>query len=282
MTNATNNDEQSALWNGPAGRAWVEMQDLLDAMMKPFEALLVEAAAGGTSVLDIGCGTGSTTLAIARSLGTAAHCTGVDISAPMLALARDRAGRADPPASLTSFVEADAQTHAFEPAAFDRLVSRFGVMFFNDPARAFANLRGAAAPGALLNVVVWRGAAENAFMTTAERAAASLLPDLPPRRLDAPGQFAFADRAKVEAILAAGGWADVALEPLDVRCAFPARELPRYIGWMGPVGNFLQKADAATRERVLAAVLPAFEPYVHGDEVRFEAACWRVAARAAG
>lgn len=278
MTNATNNDEQSALWNGPAGRAWVEMQDLLDAMMKPFEAPLVEAAAGGTRVLDIGCGTGSTTLAIARSLGTAAHCTGVDISAPMLALARQRAETAGSP---VAFVNADAQTHAFEPAAFDRLVSRFGVMFFNVPARAFANLRGAAAPGALLSVIVWRGAAENPFMTTAERAAAPLLPELPPRRLDAPGQFAFADRAKVETILAQSGWADVALEPLDVDCAFPAHELPRYVGWMGPVGNFLQKADAATRARVLAAVLPAFEPFVHDDEVRFPAACWRVTARAA-
>lgn len=277
MTTATNNDEQSALWNGPAGRAWVEMQDLLDGMMKPFEALLVDAAAGGTRVLDIGCGTGSTTLAIARSLDGAAHCIGLDISAPMLALARQRAAAAG---STATFIEADAQTHAFEPAAFDRLVSRFGVMFFADPARAFANLRAAAAPGALLHLIVWRGAAENPFMTTAERAAAALLPELPPRRPDAPGQFALADPAKVEALLARAGWTEVALAPLDVRCAFPARELPRYVGWMGPVGNFLQKADAATREQVLGAVLPAFEPFVHGDEVRLDAACWRVTARA--
>ena len=108
-------DEQTTLWNGPAGRAWVETQELLDQMFKPFEDLLVEAVSAGSGgrVLDVGCGTGSTTLAVARRLGAKGRCIGIDISDPMIAAARARAEREGTPAS---FIRANAQTHAFEPA----------------------------------------------------------------------------------------------------------------------------------------------------------------------
>src|SRR5438270_1708240 len=167
------NDEQTKLWNGLAGRAWVETQEALDRMFEPFERLLVEAAAAKAArgVLDVGCGTGSTTLAIARRLGASARCVGLDISAPMIAVAQGRAEREGSPAR---FITADAQRHAFEPASFDMIVSRFGVMFFDDPVGAFANLRRAARDGAELRCIAWRSAAENPFMTTAERAAAPL------------------------------------------------------------------------------------------------------------
>ena len=132
-----------ALWNGPAGRAWVEAQELLDQVFKPFEDLLVEAVCAGSGgrVLDVGCGTGSTTLAVARLLGAKGRCIGIDISEPMIAAARARAEREGTPAS---FIRANAQSHAFEPASFDMIISRFGVMFFDDSVRAFANLRRAA------------------------------------------------------------------------------------------------------------------------------------------
>ena len=150
----------------------------------------------GGRVLDVGCGTGSTTLAVARRLGAKGRCIGIDISEPMIAAARARAEREGTPAS---FIRADAQTHAFEPASFDMIISRFGVMFFDDSVRAFANLRRAAKQTPSLRFIAWRSAAENPFMTTAERAAAPLLPNLPARRPDAPGQFAFADRDRVHA-----------------------------------------------------------------------------------
>src|SRR5687768_3504342 len=198
-------DEQSRLWNGPSGRAWVEAQDLLDRVLQPFEDILLEAVAARAParVLDVGCGTGSTTLAIARRLGTAGRCTGVDISEPMLALARARAEREG---SLARFIRADAEQYEFEPGSADLIVSRFGVMFFDDPVRAFANLRHAAAAAAAMRCIAWRGATENPFMTAAERAAAPLLPNLPARRPDGPGQFAFGSSDKVTAILAASGW----------------------------------------------------------------------------
>ncbi|MER5451531.1 class I SAM-dependent methyltransferase [Streptomyces sp. NPDC002766] len=274
-------DEQAARWNGAAGQAWVESQAVLDGLLRPFEAPLldaVEASAGPAGrVLDVGCGTGGTTLAAARRLGPAARCVGVDISEPMIAAARERAEREG---TAASFVRADAADHAFEPGTFDAVVSRFGVMFFADPVRAFANLRRAAREGAGLRFIAWRGPADNPFMTTAERAAAPFLPGLPARRPDEPGQFAFADPDRVRSILAESGWAGIEVRPFDAECTFPEGQLTGYFTRMGPVGQALREADEATRTKVVETVRAAFEPFVHGPEVRFSAGAWLVDARA--
>ncbi len=271
--------EQRKLWNGVAGSAWVEMQESLDQILKPFEHLLLEAASLGRAVrvLDVGCGTGGTTVAAARQLGANGSCVGIDISEPMLAAARARAERESTPAS---FICANAQVHEFEPATFDRIISRFGIMFFDDPVRAFANLRRAAAEKGELRFVAWRSAAENPFMTTAERAAAPLLPNLPARQPDAPGQFAFGDRSRVATILKESGWAEIDIRPIDVDCCLPEKDLVRYLTRLGPLGLVLQEQDERTRAQVIRTVRAAFDPYVHGAEVHFTAACWMVAARA--
>lgn len=270
-------DEQTKLWNGTAGRAWVEMQALLDQTLKPLEDRLVEAVAARSEgqVLDVGCGTGSTTLAVARLFGTKGRSVGIDLSEPMIALARARAERERSPAS---FIRGNAQSHVFEPTSFDTIISRFGVMFFDDPAAAFANLRRAARDDAELQCIVWRGAADNPFMMTAERAAAPLLPDLPARRPNAPGQFAFADRQRVEAILNESGWSGIDIQPADMVCTFAEADLIRYFTSLGPVGMILQEADARTRAQVIDTVRAAFDPYVFGAEVRYTAACWIVVA----
>jgi hypothetical protein len=195
----------------------------------------------------------------------------------MIAVARTRAEREH---SAATFLSADAQTHPFERASFDMIVSRFGVMFFDDPVGAFANLRRAASDRAELRCVVWRSAAENPFMTTAERTATPLLANLPPRSPDAPGQFAFAGRDRVHDIVEASGWSGIDIQPIDVACGFAADDLPRYLTWMGPVGRLLQEADDAMRTQVIETLRPAFAPYVKGTEVRFTAACWMVGARA--
>lgn len=280
MSNANETEgEQTRLWNGVAGRAWVDAQDLIDRVLKPFEDLLLaEVPAGsGWQVLDVGCGTGATTVAIARRVGAEGGCVGIDISEPMLAAARVRAEREG---AAARFVSADAESHAFERSSFDAVVSRFGVMFFGDPVRAFANLRRATKTGAELWFVVWRGAAENPFMTAAERAAAPLLPNLPARRPDAPGQFALADREKVFRILEASGWAEIEIRPIDVACSLPEVELMGYATRLGPLGQVLHEADEPTRARVVDAVRAGFEPFVQGAEVRFTAACWLARARA--
>jgi SAM-dependent methyltransferase len=274
-----NGDEQTRLWNGPAGQAWVELQDLLDQVLKPFEDLLVEAVVeeSATDVLDIGCGAGTTTLAVGRLIGTNGRSVGVDVSDPLIAAAQARAERERSPAS---FIRADAQTHAFQTRSFDMLISRFGVMFFSDPVEAFTNVRRAASEGAALRFVAWRSATENPFMTTAERAAAPLLPDLPARQPNGPGQFAFADRRVVYSILEQSGWGQIDIQPIDITCSLPEKDLVRYITRLGPVGLILQQVDDRTRMQVIQTVRAAFEQYVHGAEIRFTAACWMVGARA--
>jgi SAM-dependent methyltransferase len=270
--------DQKALWN-VARCAWVEAQETLDRMYEPVEVRLADAVMAGAPhrVLDVGCGTGATTLAVARRLGTTGMCVGVDISEPMLDAARARAEREG---AQATFINADAETHPFEPSSFDAVMSRFGVMFFGDSVRAFANLRRAGRSGAALRFVAWRSADENPFMTTAERAAAPLMPNLPPRVPDAPGQFAFANDRRVHDILAKSGWMEIDIQAVDFECAMPEAELAMHATRFGPLGRALHEADDRTRAQVADAVRAAFEPYVHGTEVRYVAACWLVAARA--
>ena len=273
--------DQTTLWNGVSGCAWVEAQDLLDEVFRPLENLLVASVAAGSGgrVLDIGCGTGATTVAAARRLGAKGQSVGIDISEPMLAAARARAEREG---AQATFIGADAQTHAFTPGSFDTIISRFGVMFFDDPIRAFANLRRAARDNGELQLIVWRGAGDNPFMTTAERAAARLLPNIPARDPDAPGQFAFADRGRVHRILQESGWTGIDIRPIDVACHFPEKGLVGYFTRFGPLGRILPELDEQTRTHVIETVRPAFDPYVRGTEVDFTAACWMVVAGATG
>ncbi|MEV0239770.1 class I SAM-dependent methyltransferase [Streptomyces sp. NPDC050674] len=270
-------DEQAARWNGPAGHAWVDLQGLLNDMFRPLEELLVDAVATEhpARVLDVGCGTGGITRAVARRTG---HCVGVDISGPMIEEAR---ARAEQEGVAASFIQADAQEYAFEPAAFDAVVSRFGVMFFSDSVRAFTHIRSAVKDGAGLRCLVWRGAEENPFMTTAERAAAPFLPELPARQPDQPGQFAFADPDRVHRILSDSGWSGIDIQPVDAVCTLPERDLVTYFTRLGPLGTVLPGTDARTRAEIVEVVRPAFDPFVEGTEVRYTAACWMVSARSA-
>lgn len=271
-------DDQAPRWNGSSGCAWVEAQQMLDRTLQPFEDLLVAevSASRAAQVLDVGCGTGSTTRAVARLVGAKGRSVGIDISEQMIGAARLLADQERVPAT---FICADAQKHAFEPERFDMIMSRFGVMFFDDSVQAFANLRSAATDGCSLRCIVWRSPAENPFMTTAECAAASLLPNLAARRADAPGQFGFADERRVHSILEQSDWSEIDIRPIDVTCTLPEKELIRYGTRFGPVGIALQEADPQTRTRVATTVRAAFDPFVHGSEVRFTACCWMIGAR---
>ncbi len=271
---------QSDLWNGPAGQAWLHMQALLDSLFEPFEALLVDAVRwhGPHAVLDIGCGTGATTLAIARALAPHGSCTGADLSQMMIDRARQRAAQ-EAEGVHANFRSGDA-SRLDGAGPFDMATSRFGVMFFDDPAAAFERIRAAMVPDSPLAAIAWRSPAENPFMTCAERAAAPLLPPLPPMQPGAPGQFAFADPEHVRAILDASGWRDVTLSPIDIACTMPEAGLMPYLSNLGRIGIALQQADAATRDHVFGIVRAAFDPFVDGDTVRFNAACWMIEARA--
>lgn len=272
----------TAVWNGAASQGWVAAQALLDRLFDPFERRLVDAAAtaGASAVLDIGCGTGGITLAVAWAIAPHGRAVGIDISGPMIAAAEARLSSMSDGPPPAQFVLGDAGTYPFEAGGFDRLLSRFGVMFFADPVSAFANLRRAACRGAELDLVAWRHIAENPFMVAAETAVAPLLPDLPPRVPDAPGQFGFADAGRVRRILTDSGWEGIDIRPMDADCAMPLTDLERYMTLLGPVGAALRDADPDTRARVVERLRPAFAPYVRGDSVSFTAACWRITGRA--
>lgn len=278
MAAGTINAGQRALWNGASGRNWVETQRVLDEMFAPFERLLLEPLSGREgALLDVGCGTGATTLAAARAGASRWHCTGLDISAPMLALARERAIQAG---LDVTFLEADAQDHPFAPQSYDLIVSRFGVMFFANPAEAFSNLHRATRQDGRLRLIAWRSPVDNPFMTAAERAVAPLLPQSSGRDPNGPGQFAFANASTVRSILERGGWSDVDIHPIDVECSIALADLDLYATRLGPIGLILPTLDPTLRAEVAEAARAAFAPFIMGEQVRFIAACWQIDARA--
>ncbi|QNJ93505.1 methyltransferase domain-containing protein [Mycolicibacterium fluoranthenivorans] len=272
------NAAQVQAWNGDSGRAWVTLQPVLDQTLKPFEDLIVDSVAAAAEpraqILDLGCGTGATTLALAERVG--GLCTGIDISEPMIELARTRARDRRLP---VDFIIGDAQAFPFPAHTFDVLVSRFGVMFFDDPQAAFGNLRRATRPGGRLTFVCWRHPEDNPFMATAERAAAHLLPDLKPVIAGSPGPVAFADPDRTRSVLSAGGWSAIDIRPVDVTCTMPESDLLPYLTQMGSVGRALRTVDSRTRAQVIAALREAYSEFVVDGEVRYPAACWMVEAR---
>lgn len=276
----TPNRDQAAHWDGAGGQAWVEMNDILDRMLAPFEAGLTATAfpGEGRRVLDIGCGAGATTLAMARRLGPQGLALGVDISGPLVAAAKDRAEREG--ITQAAFVQADAQTHAFEPGQFDAAISRFGVMFFEDPEAAFTNIRRALRPGGRLTFQAWRSPMETPFMIAAATAAAPFLPAMTPPKPNAPGQFSFADGERVRRILEASGWRDVDVAKLDLPGEVAEPDLMAYVTRLGPAGAALRGADDALREKVTEALRAAFAPFVSDGAAHFTSACWQVTAKA--
>ncbi|MBW8812356.1 MAG: methyltransferase domain-containing protein [Caulobacterales bacterium] len=278
--NAAPNAAQAEYWNDGAGPTWVEMQAPLDRQLQPLGRLAMAALSPrpGERILDIGCGAGETTLELADRLQPGGLATGLDISATLLALARRRAaGR-----SGVEFLEADAQTHPFALGGYDAVFSRFGVMFFADPAAAFANLRRALKPGGRLAFVCWRTPAENEVMTLPMVAASAFLPPPPPAEPGAPGPFAFADPERVRGILRAAGFADVDLAPHDLKIG--AGSLEDALGLalrVGPLGAALRE-HPDKRERVVDAMRAALATRDGPDGVKLQSATWVVTARNEG
>jgi SAM-dependent methyltransferase len=272
------NAAQIAYWNGPGGERWATIWPLLDRAEAAITSAILELAAPreGERVLDVGCGTGTTTLALRERVGAGGAVTGIDVSGPMLAVARARAS-----GTGVLFVEADAATHAFRPE-HDLLFSRFGVMFFADPRLAFENLRRAAAPGGRLAFVCWRTADDNAWARAPLDAAGALMPgvELPPPH--APGPFAFVDRERVRGFLGGAGWREVAIERRDqVMYLGETAEAAAVTALrIGPVARSVAGLDEDTRGRLRDRLAGALAAYATPAGVALPASCWLVSARA--
>src|SRR6266436_8003885 len=213
-TDHDQNADQIAFWNGPAGQRWTDRQQAQDIMLAPVADILVDRAKArvGERIVDVGCGCGATTIALAQKVGPAGRVFGIDVSAPMLGRARQIAPKGLP----LDFELADATVYPFEPASADLLVSRFGVMFFAEPALSFANIRSALRPSGRLAFACWREPRDNPWMMEPLQAGYKHVPKLPPQGPEDPGPFAFASEARVHRILGEAGFTGIAMEPCNL------------------------------------------------------------------
>jgi SAM-dependent methyltransferase len=271
------NASQVTAWDGDEGAFWTAQARRFDASLANCQGPFLDAAAihRSDSVLDVGCGTGQTTRDAAR-VATNGLALGVDLSSQMIALAKETAvgeGLAN-----VEFQQGDAQNHPFESASFDVVISRMGSMFFGDPGAAFANLRRALRPGGRLTLLTWQAAADNEWLTEF-RAAMAVGRDLPSPPHDAPGPFAFADPARVTAILANAGFTDVSFHALNAPMMFgpdpdEAFEFVEALTrWMA---NGLDEAGRAAGH---AALRTTISEHTGDRGVAFQCATWIIQAR---
>lgn len=273
--------QQLAYWNGPAVTRWITKQENMDAALAPVAdaAIALAAVRPGERVLDIGCGSGATSIALARLVGPTGHVTGLDVSDPMIELARKRSvgmGNLD-------WVLADAAAHDFPPRSADLLFSRFVVMFFGEPVAAFANLRRALRPGGRLVFACWRPLDENPWMLLPLQVVQPLVPPVPRPEPNEPGPFAFGDAERVTHILTAAGFAS----PRYVRFEFAMvlgtslDDAAEQTTSMGAASRALQGQPEAIMEVARTAVRAALVPHLESGRVALPGAVWLVESLAA-
>ena len=277
------NAEQALAWGGRAGAHWVDNTERHDRMLAPYLAAVVEAAelSATDRVLDVGCGTGALTRTTAR-LAVDGQATGVDLSARMVAAAREITDAEGP--VNAAFEETDAQSHEFPVAGFDTLVSRFGVMFFDDLAAAFANLHRAVRPGGRVAFACWQGFLDNEWLEVpgAAVAAGVGLPSVPVPPPHAPGPFSLADPGRVRRVLTEAGYEDVTLDAIGGPMVVGADvdDSVRYLSGNQVVHGMLQGHGPDTVDRALTAVRDALADHAGPHGVVLSGRAWLVTARA--
>jgi SAM-dependent methyltransferase len=278
MTDVT----QAEYWNSEAGARWVRTQPIMDALLAAHgeSALAAARLAPGDTVLDVGCGCGATTLIAADRVGPRGLAVGVDLSAEMLAHARRRAA-ADALRNVR-FERGDIETHPLQAQRFDAVISRFGIMFFENPQRAFASIQRTLRGGGRFAAVCWRNPSENPWITLPVEVVSPFV-EIAPMSLDTPGPFSLWSRDRTSALLQESGFAKVVVEPLDLPLVLgkSVQEAASLMVLLGPTGRALMGASDDVRRRAIQALAVALEPYQAGGAVRMRSAAWLVTAHRA-
>ena len=280
------NATQIEFWNGETGHNWVAHDALMEAMLQPLGESVMDTLAPqpGEHVLDIGCGCGHTSLSLADRVGAEGSVTGIDISAPMLAVASQLAAERNAEHTSIQFLEADAQTHTFEPERYDVVFSRFGVMFFEDPIAAFANIHSVLRASGRLGFCCWQPRAVNPFMTVPAMAALELLPappEMPPRT---PGPFAFEEAEYVMEVLTSAGFESVVVTPLKQPLTFgrglSLTDIVERLVQIGPIAQMVREASKDLQQPVREKVIDAVAPFYTQDAgMTLDGQFWQVTAR---
>jgi len=271
----SDNAEQAEFWNGRMGTAWVNVEDYIDRMMAPLTAVALYTvnAKPDDRIIDIGCGCGTTSLSLGDS---GAEVWGVDISTAMI----DRAKEKDNAAGNVSFSVADAANHAYN-ADYSLAFSRFGVMFFADPVKAFANIRSALLPGGRLVFLCWQLPAANPWLSIAGAALQPFQPsDAPPPDPEAPGPFRFGVPEYTQDILASAGFTNIKLQAVvkDLHLGDTVDEVMRFQSNIGPLSGLLETLEESRHAEAIAAVRDAFAAKADSNGINLEASTWLVTA----
>jgi SAM-dependent methyltransferase len=273
MTEA--NADQATFWNAEPGANWVAFQAQLDAQLAEVDDRLIAACdpRPGERVLDIGCGAGGSTLALAAATGPTGSVLGLDLSEPLLVRAEER--RRELGLAHVRFVRGDAQDHPFDPASLDLAASRFGVMFFADPLAAFRNVARALRPGGRLAFVAWAAPEHNPWFTIPQRAAVARLGALAPAPPDAPGPMAFRDADRVVGLLEGAGLREARADAIDLGLPNPdgLDAVMELVGRIGPLARVLREKGGSAEDRaaILAAVRAEFAAFATPAGIRLPA-----------
>ena len=278
-TSAVTNEEQARYWNGDEAAHWLVHEGRYERMLAPFTGHLLTATAIGRAdrVVDIGCGTGSTTRAAGR-IAIDGEALGVDLSRPMLRQAARRA-REEGLANVR-FDHGDAQVYGFTPGTADVATSRFGMMFFTDPAAAFANIARGLRPGGRLVFVCWQNLADNEWIVVPGAAAARHVALSPLDDPTVPGPFSLGERDRIATVLHAAAIGDVGIEPLaePLWMGHDVADAVTFLESNGIWKSLVRDADPPMVARAREAVQVALEPYVTPDGLLLGSRAWLITA----